>query len=276
MNADPRTAIAIPLPSFPEGLVPGSTAARIGLRGFGTEEDDLAIDFKWGETPALVTRVLEQCLIDPEGFLPPGFFRNLPVGKRLECLLMLAAGGSTAAFHFPFHCAGCGQEIELELTVEEIAKLQGEADLIDVIEVEIAGGSRNFRKPRGSDQERWAEMTFIDEREAARAMIGTLAAGSLDLEIMAESDLGLVDEKLDEADPLVNFLCSVGCGECGHANEFRIDLCETSLGVLARLQKQLIVMVHKLAAHYHWSEREIFEVPHWRRREYLDLIAAGR
>lgn len=208
--------------------------------------------------------------------MPPGFFRNLSVGKRLECLLMLAAGGSVAAFNFPFHCAGCGQEVELEVTLEEIAKLQEEADLVVMVEVEIGGESRAFRKPRGSDQERWGGMTFIDEREAASAMIGTLAAGPLDMEVLAETDLGFIDEKLDEADPLVNFLCNVGCGECGHANEFRIDLCETALGMLARLQKQLIVMVHKLASHYHWSEREVFDVPHWRRLEYLDLIAAGR
>jgi hypothetical protein len=60
------------------------------------------------------------------------------------------------------------------------------------------------------------------------------------------------------------------------ANDIAIDLCEVALTTLRRLQRQLIVMVHRLASHYHWSEQEIFAVPHWRRKEYLELIAAGR
>ena len=277
MNQVSRATAAIPFPAFPAGLVPGPSAAGVGLRRFGTEEDDLGVDFARGDPAGLVTRLLGQCLVDPEGILPPGFFRDLSVGKRLECLLTLAAGGDTAGFHFPFHCAGCGQEIELELTLDEIAEMQSEADLIDTVEIEIAGETRGFRKPLGRDQERWAGMTFIDEGEAASVMIGTLAVHPFEWEVVLPgTDLGLIDEKLDEADPLVNFLCDVGCGECGQPNEFRIDLCEIALSMLARSQKQLIVMVHKLATHYHWSEKEIFAVPHWRRIEYLDLIAAGR
>lgn len=271
-----RTGAAIPFPAFPGGLVPGPAAARVGLRPFGTEEDDLVPDFKQANPPALITRILEQCVVDPRGDLPPGFFRDLSVGKRLECLLVLAAGGDTSAFHFPFHCAGCRQEIEFELTLDEITELQGEADLVDTVDIEIGGNIHSLRKPLGRDQEEWAGMTFVDDIEMAGAMIGTLAASPPWWNDLTETDLGLIDEKLDEADPLVNFLCNVSCGECGHANELRIDLCETALGTLARLQKQLIVMVHKLAMHYHWSEKEIFAIPHWRRLEYLDLIAAGR
>lgn len=276
MDPVSRPNAAIPFPAFPGGLVPGSMAARVGLRPFGTEKGDLALDFKHVDPPTLITRILEQCLIDPHGELPPEFFRDLSVGKRLECLLVLAAGGDSSAFHFPFHCAGCREELEFELTLDEIAELQGEADLIGVVEVEIGGKVLSLRKPAGRDQEAWTGMTYSDETTLAGAMIGTLAEPGTALDDLTETDLGLIDEKLDEADPLVNFLCSVGCGECGHANEFGIDLCETALGTLARLQKRLIVMVHKLAAHYHWSEDEIFTVPHWRRLEYLDLIGAGR
>lgn len=266
----------IPFPAFPGGLSTGPAAAVAGLRRFGTEEADLSVNFARKDTPGLVTRILRQCVVDPDNILPHGFFRGLSVGKRLECLLLLASGGDKNSFNFPFHCAGCGQEIELELTLDEICEIQGRADLIDTVEIEIAGKPRSFRKPLGSDQENWAGMSFIDEREAAGAMIGTLADTPIEWEDVADTDLGLIDEKLDEADPLVNFLCDISCGECGYENGFRIDLCEIALNTLARLQKQLIVMVHKLASHYHWSEKEIFAIPHWRRLEYLELIAAGR
>jgi len=269
------TAI-IPFPGLPPSLAGRLPSVGVGMRRFGIYESDLTIDFAAGNIPLLITRILEQCAVDPNGRLPGGFFRELSVGKRLECLLALAAGEEGSAFNFPFHCADCGQELELELTLEEIAEQQREADLIETVDVEISGKIFAFRKPCGRDQENWAGLIFRDEREAAGAMIGTLAVNPHLPETFGPEDLDLIDEAMDEADPLVNFQCRIGCSECGAENEFLIDLCDVALGMLSRLQQQLIVMVHKLASHYHWSEKEIFAIPHWRRKEYLDLIAAGR
>jgi hypothetical protein len=276
MNLASRTTATIPFPELPPSFAAGFPAGGIGMRRFGIFESDLAVDFAGGNIPALVTRILEQCTVDPEDSLPAGFFRGLSVGKRLECLLALSAGEQRSSFNFPFRCSGCGQEIEMELTLDEIAEMQQEADRIETVEVGIGGRSLLFRKPSGADQEKWAGMVFRDEKEAAWAMIGTLAASPEIAESLDAEELGLIDEAMDEADPLVNFLCRVGCAECGAENEFLVDLLDVALGTLGRLQQQLIVMVHKLASHYHWSEKEIFEVPHWRRKEYLGLIAAGR
>lgn len=266
----------MPFPAFPSSLAGQFPVTGIGMRRFGIYENDLVIDFAGSDTPALITRILEQCAIDPEGSLPAGIFRELSIGKRLECLLGLAAGGPEAVLSFPFKCGGCGEEIELELTIGEISARQHEADLIETVEVEIKGESTAFRKPSGRDQENWAGMVFRDEREAARAMICTLTVTPVGWEALDADDLDRIDEAMDEADPLINFRCHVACGECGEQSEFLIDLCDTALGMLSRLQQQLIVTVHKLASHYHWSEKDVFAVPHWRRIEYLDLIAAGR
>jgi hypothetical protein len=154
--------------------------------------------------------------------------------------------------------------------------MQGEADRTEVVEVSIDERSLVLRKPSGRDQEHWAAMTFRDETDAARAMIGTLAVDPEIADGLGANELGLIDAAMDEADPLVNFLCRIDCSECGSPNEFLIDLTAVALDMLSRLQQQLIVMVHKLASHYHWSEKEVFEVPHPRRKQYLDLIAAGR
>jgi hypothetical protein len=276
MNSLSRSSALIPYPAFPPSFAGQFPEAGIGMRRFGIYENDLEIDFVGSDTPALITRILEQCAIDPDGCLPAGVFRELSVGKRLECVLVLAAGGESSAFNFPFRCSGCGQELELELTLDEISGQQREADLIETVEVKIKGERTAFRKPNGRDQENWAGMVFRDEREAAGAMIGTLTVTPAEWETLDAEDLDRIDEAMDEADPLVNFLCHVACGECGEQNEFLIDLCDAALGTLSRLQKQLIVMVHKLASHYHWSEKEVFAIPHWRRIEYLNLIAAGR
>ncbi len=253
-----------------------SRGSEVGLRPFGVFESDLGIDFGDGNSAALVTKLLEQCVVFSDSDLPDDFFRRLSVGKRLECLLNLAAGRDRSQFDLQFECGGCGAELEIELTLDEIAAIQREADLSEAINVEVGGEPVTFRKPTGDDQENWAESIFRDEKEAATAMIGALVKGRKSPPRLRAKDLDAIDEALDEADPLVNFRLQVTCSPCGAENEFSTDLCDFALRILARQQKQLIVTIHKLASRYHWSEKEIFAIPDWRRREYLDLIAAGR
>ncbi|MEN8128337.1 MAG: hypothetical protein ABFR90_11125 [Planctomycetota bacterium] len=275
MNALSATSTLIPLPGFPQRIdrdVPPS----VGLRRFGIFEGDLGIDFASANRAALVTRLLETCAIDPTGILPDSFFLELAIGKRIECLLLLAAGGLNAALGFPFKCVGCGEEIELELTRREISEMQSEADLMETVGVDIDGRRMEFRKPTGRDQEMWSRMSFSNERDAAVGIIGTLAELPGSFETIQLEELSAVEEVLDEVDPLVDFSCSVSCGECGTLNEHEIDLMETALGMLNRAQNQLVVTVHRLASHYHWSEKEIFAVPDRRRQQYLELIGAIR
>src|SRR5687768_8664250 len=124
MTSVPTSQATIPLPepalSF-AGVPPAADGA--GMRRFGIYKSDLAIDFTRTRTPVLIRTVLEQCTVDPDGALPPRLFSDLPVGHRLECLLALAAGEARTPFSFPFHCSGCMRELEMELTVDEVAEL---------------------------------------------------------------------------------------------------------------------------------------------------------
>ncbi len=256
---------------IPTGSYP---ASGIAMRRFGIFESDLNLDFSSKNIPALITRLLEQCAVDSLNLLPPDFFRELSVGRRLEYLLALAAGQGESTFEFPFACSGCALEIELELTLFEIAEKQREADAINTVHLDIQGKRVEFRKPCGRDQENWAAMDFIDPKEAIEAMIATLSTDQDVLSNLDPETIERVDQMMDEADPLVNFLCQITCVECGAMNHFPIDLCHAALAMLRRQQKQLIILVHKLASHYHWSEQEVFAIPHWRRKEYLSLISA--
>jgi hypothetical protein len=276
MNGLPGASAPIPLPEFPQRTGIYASTGGAGMRRFGIVKGDLDVDFASANPAALATRLLESCAVDPTGVLPKGFFRELSIGKRIECLLVLAAGGRDTALGFPFKCEGCGEEIELELTLLEISEMQHGADLTQSVGADIGGRQIVVRKPTGRDQEEWSRMKFIDERDSARGMMATLAELPELLEGIPPEELGAVEEALEKADPLVNFSCSVRCAECGVLNEHEIDLMETALGMLNRAQKQLIVAVHRLASHYHWSEQEIFAVPDRRRQQYLELIGATR
>jgi hypothetical protein len=277
MNQFAESSGLISLPNLPVGYMEKfSIREALRFRLFGTEEIDLAIDFSPEvESPALVTRILDQCAARKDGKkLPADFFREMPIGKRLECLLRLAAGDEQTEFSFPFKCGSCAAELELNLTLDEIAELQREADLVEHVEIEISDGKMLFRKPRGIDQEHWQRQVFTDEQAATRQIISSLqiTSGEPPPELSDET-LRIIDEAMDAADPLVNFNCTVNCAECAATNSFDIDLYRFALDQLRRRQWRLLYTIHRLATRYHWSEAEIFAVPDWRRRQYLDLIS---
>lgn len=269
---DSGTISLIPLPSFPPWLGSNFSQVNAGFRRFGISESDLKIDFRTSNRAALITRLLESCTIDADKLLPASLFSELPIGNRIECLLLLAAGGSDAALDLVFKCKDCGEELELELTINELSELQRSADEVETVGVRVKGRRLEFRKPTGADQENWSQTVFQDERDAAKGMICSLAITSAAPKSIKPEFFDAIEDAFDEADPLVNFGCSVTCDECGKQNEFAVDLVETALDLLNRAQYRLMYSVHKLATHYHWSEAEIFAVPYWRRQEYLKMI----
>ena len=69
-------------------------------------------------------------------------------------------------------------------------------------------------------------------------------------------------------------------GEFEHLGAYRLDDPEGEVGmegfVLGELHTSLDLLyreVHYLAYHYHWSEREIMEMPRAKRRRYIEVLA---
>lgn len=267
---------SISLPEFGPRFRLGFPASGLNFRRFGTTEEDLNIDFSERNRAALATRVLRLCTVDPGSILPDHFFSELSAGKRIECLLVLATGGLGTGLGFPFKCESCGEEMEIELTLDEIAAIQREADTSETVIIQIGERSLEFRKCSGQDQESWFDRLFTDEHEAASHMVSTLALDRETAGAIPPDEFHLIEEALDTADPLVNLSFHVSCESCDHSNQYDVDLFETALGMLERAQRRLLITVHRLASNYHWSEKEIFEVPHRRREEYLNLIGAKK
>ena len=269
---------------FPFPRLAGSPrdGGALRLRPFGVDERDLSVDFAATARPLLVTEVLELCTeSDDRGARPDrGFFWDLTVGKRTEALLAVAGGGGAAGpcVSVVLRCpaGGCGQELELELTRAEVAELNDGHGDAEHAAVRCGDRELTFRRPRGRDQLAWLGEHFADEREATRAMLRTLASDEESLRAACEragDELARAfDEAMDEFDPLVAFRLRVRCHLCGAEAEHEIDLEEYAFGRLRRAQQELLATVHRLASRYHWDERQIFSVPHWRRSYYLALI----
>jgi hypothetical protein len=266
-----------PLVPFP-ALTDASGArlpADLWLRPFGLHEQDLGVDFVSMPRPLTVTGVLACCTRGMGAEPDEELLWNLPVGKRVEALLTIATAWDGATMTVALRCpeVSCGEELEVELTLDEIAEMQDQAYARRAIAVDIAGGAISLRRPTGIDQLDWLRGRYADESEAVTAMVRRLIAAvpaggaSLRPEMME-----MIEEAMEELDPLVNFVATVRCFNCGAEHAHAIDLEDLALQRLRRSQLALLSTVHRLAGRYHWSEREIFDVPHWRRLHYLALI----
>lgn len=266
-------------PGLPESLKAGHANGLV-LRPFGLYESDLNVDFNQTVRPFLVTEILDCCTRDvAKARVEPDFFWCLTVGKRIECLLNLLPSGTGPEIPFTFLCPNkdCSQELEIEISVRELSALQAEAYETEPVLVPLENGSLALRRPTGSDQLAWLKSCFANKEAAIKAMLRTLllespAKAAIDGDAIPSGLVPVVEQALEEFDPLVYFSLLVNCFSCGAENLLEIDLEEFSLRRLRQAQMRLLASVHKLAAHYHWSEREIFSVPYWRRARYLSLI----
>lgn len=274
---DQRRAAELPFPPLPGNAY---AANDLFLRPFGICERDLGVAFRQPLRPLLVTQLLECCTVSEAGqAVPPDFFWQLTVGKQIECLLLLVAACGWPELPLTLCCPNpaCAQEVEVELPVTELVELQHQADAENWVTVQSGDEQLALRKPSGRDQLAWLSRRFSTEEEATNAMIGSLLRrddeaepGGLRLD---QIHVAAINQAMDEGDPLVNFNFEIHCAECGQQHRHEIDLAGLALSRLQQSQLNLLHAVHRLAAHYHWSEQEIFAVPHWRRAYYLALVA---
>jgi hypothetical protein len=274
-----------PFPPLPEAVNASRPIGNLVLRPFGLYERDLNVDFDRTPRPVLVTHLLDCCTTDAQQpVIDQSLLWNLPIGKRIECLLTLIQAGAASEIAVAFQCPNptCEERSEIELSIAEIAAFQAEAYATDRIEVPVEQALLVLRRPTGSDQLAWLRRTFVDRESALRAMIGTLLLHDRDEgrvhgeilrgDVLRDDWVGRIEEAMDEHDPLVNFRITVRCPSCEADHSMPIDLEELSLRRLRQAQVRLLRSVHRLAAHYHWTEQQIFAVPYWRRAQYLRLI----
>lgn len=281
MWMEKRQTAEMPFPPLPGALKAAGVAGDLFLRPFGVYERDLEVAFRQPLRPLLVRQLLECCTVSGAGeTVAPDFFRLLTVGKQIECLLTMIAACGWRSLPLMLHCPNpaCAQEVEVELLVAELAELQHRADAEEWVTVECEGERLALRKPTVSDQLAWLSHRFSTEEEATIAMIRTLIQRGDDVENALPPQLdpvrvAAINQAMDEGDPLVNFNFEVHCADCGEQHRHEVDLVELALSRLQQSQLSLLRTVHRMAAHYHWNEREIFAIPDWRRAYYLSLIA---
>jgi hypothetical protein len=267
---------------LPKALEATYAIETLMLRPFGIDERDLEVDFSQHSRPALVTDILERCATVANGKSPDrSLLWELQVGTRIECLLRIISLGGAFEAALPMRCLdeACGKKVEVELSLDELLGSQGETS--DSISVDCGEQTLELRKPRGLDQHAWSTREFESDRAAMESMVQTLVVqadhsrsenNTFSPFLFDDDVLSAIDRVMQESDSLVSFSLEVVCPYCQSHSELELDLETLSIEFLRHSQRSLLTTIHRLAKHYHWSEQQIFAVPHWRRIHYLRLL----
>ena len=82
-----------------------------------------------------------------------------------------------------------------------------------------------------------------------------------------------IERQMEMVAPQVELTMEGDCPECGREFAIPFDLQRFFFSELRTGQDLLYREVHYLAYHYHWSEREIMEMPRQKRRKYIEVLA---
>ncbi len=276
-----HTVLSVPFPQIQGEQQTEAIVQGLRLYPFGYGAESLAIDFEHTLRPWLETGILQCCASDEAGQTPPeNFFWSLDVSNRTECLLAIASlaeSSGTIAIDMRCQNAECLEEMEIEISPDDVAGIQRKAADNANADVVIDGQPVTLRRPTGNDQRHWLSQSYSDDFSAAATIINSLLPEGQAIPINPDSNsnkqkLQTIEEAMEAMDPLVNFHLDLRCPVCGSTSDYFIDLGEICLRKLQQAQNRLVEMIHTLAFSYHWTEQDIFSLPPWRRHRYLSLI----
>lgn len=255
----------------------GHGVARFRARAFAGEAVDLDIDFAGSSRMSLVTALLACCVRDEnEDALPMLALQQWSVAERLQGLLAIASASVGPLSHAIATCtlAGCGGQIELALGNEGFAR----AAVVYINWSSPEDSAVRLPVPTGDDLAAWESQVtaagFEDAWWVRRLIVDIGGQCPTSDWIPPAAWLAPIADALDEADPLTNLVLNVDCPFCGAGTLIDVDLEFLLIERLGACQRRLTEDVHRLASLYHWRERDIADLPMWRRRQYLARIQA--
>jgi hypothetical protein len=150
--------------------------------------------------------------------------------------------------------------------------------------IDMPGGRVvHYRLPAATDQAELhglppaaLEAAFL-ERCVVRDRSDARQVGWSELMAMPAAIRADVIKRIVAASPEIDLVVPLACTQCGQPFRFAFDPVLSLLHELRASRTELLKQIHRLALSYHWSHREILDLPHALRHEYLELLhEAGR
>jgi len=258
--------------------LPGGLPSASGLRRdyrFAEVTGDLerAVAESGGNSTALpqqVSLILSTALLEVAG--QPAdlvLVRNLSVGDRQFLVLQLAALLDPSPRWITVHCGGCGEPIQFQVQPGELPVKPAGAGYPEMT-LTLGGSELTLRVPNGADEEYIATRPPGDGELPHTLLTRLLSSGGqpVDSAHFDAADLETLDHLLDEMSPQPALNADIECPHCRLGQQAALDPYAWIVRDTGGLDRE----IHTLAFYYHWSEREILQLPRFRRTRYLQLI----
>jgi hypothetical protein len=276
----------------------GGVHRHVELSSLNGREEEFLANNGHLSGAALVTGILSRC-VRRIGDLQPvvdDMARSLLVADRQYLLLKLREATFGDRVQATIRCPWpeCGARIDIEFSTREVP-VRGSMDKGPCYEMQLSPEAALvgedgevhrevvFRLPNGSDQETLSPILSNngDESRASMMLLGRCVQRIGPYDVPGEELIGRlaatarteIEGQMEAMAPHVELTMEGDCPECGREFAIPCDLEGFFLGELRTSSDLLYREAHYLAYHYHWSEREIMEMPREKRRRYIEILA---
>jgi len=269
---------------------------EIELRALTGREEEILASRKTESSALLVTGIISQCVKRVGAFteITKNIARQLLVADRQYIILKLRELTFGDRVRTTIQCLAprCGSKIDIDFSLLDIPVKELEEkgptysmELSPQSAIEAADGEIHreirFRLPNGDDQEIVASMISSNESLALSMLlerciqgIGPIPDPDKEFVSMLSPLARLEIEKaMEDMAPRLDLVVTITCPECLSGFEIPFNLQEVFFGEFRSGLDLLYREVHCLAYHYHWSEREIMEMPKQQRGKYIEILA---
>jgi len=243
---------------FPLRLTPGANG--IFLRNL-CGADELALE----DTGTGTLVALLEALMQGDATENKVHAAQIVTADRDRILAMLYMSLYGPKVESTIECQSCGQKFDLDFSLDDLL----EHYRLQPVEVTGQGTYEfepglSFRLPTGEDE---MFITAANEVDREKILLSRcLVEGNPDV------DNEKVQLKMAELAPVLNMEMKAVCPECNHSQTVHFDIQSFFLTKLRQEKPLLMREVHLVASYYHWSHREILELPRKLRKQYVALI----
>jgi hypothetical protein len=165
-------------------------------------------------------------------------------------------------------CEACGAKMDVSVTQSELP-FKPAGKTYPFFTVRLQQKTVKFRVPNNADLV--AIGSLEDEHEAVITLVESccVSRDKSVLKFLDENALKKIEQKLEAVIPELSEQIQVECPDCQHNQLIHIDPYLS----LDQIDDSILADVHTLAKTYHWSERDILNLPRERRKWYLEKIA---
>ncbi len=272
----------------------GSVHREVRYAPLTGREEALLADNRQNQA-AQVTSILSRCL-KQIGTLTPiseSHVQNLLVTDRDFLLLKLREANFGTQFQATIPCPwpDCGEKVDIDFSTGDIpvTASQDKGPLYTktlspeaaFVENGLTHREVRFRLPTGADQELISPRLSENESLALAELLARCihSIGSMQIESPEQienlSPLARmeIEREMLRVAPKIELNMDVNCPECARLFTVPFDLQDFFFGEMRTSRDLLFREVHYLAYHYHWSEKEIMEMPKNQRRNYIEILA---